>query len=973
MLAIAYITHNPVLNSLVMNVHKSIWTVLFLLICSSFAVAQSPDTDHVWELINQRQFEDLKTYLDEHQQYFLESGDKERKALYHFGKSQYYSSIHDLRSEFHHTSEARQFIDDIDNEELTARVLHNYVVNLFQTYQWENLLEKQQRTIDAYKKYLPEDAPQIGQMYGNMGNYLTASGNYEDGLEAFQKSREILESHFGSEHPSMVMYYSNVSIVYYGLGDIERSVRYKRYASELGMEVFPESHPHQTLAALNYANGLITNNQLEEAWRVLDMVEEIRSRHFPENHPEMVRLYFNRANVLRRQGFYEEAIPFLEKNIEILSEYELNPRLELQNLELLARVHMHNGSYDQAAETFALLRENSNHSNNPVFLSSRLFEAENNLRRGNYELALSQAQDVLQVINPDFDPSEPNSVDMGQITSPRNAFPLFERIGDIYAHPNNPDRDLNIAADMYDRSIDVSWNMREYALDEESALYWSETITDIFFRAIDVQYELYQETGAVRHIKRAINLLQNSKATALFRSSSFAQGGDIGNVPEHIFDREHELRSALSQAEVLMNRNMTAGAEGEEISNARDAYLKASIALSEFLDDLRYDYPEYYSIRYRPIEFSLDDIRAYAGESKTIIEYAVNESGSQAFIVAINSDDILFEKVDLQDDFFEKLVDYRNMLSSAALVRRTPMQNFKVLSREFYNQLIKPVAENMDIREELVILPDAALHILPFETLLTAESESSALSEQPFLLIDHAIKYHYSTSLLLLTERSPGIKEKMTAGIFAPVFQETQLALSDRTGEQQLPISSLPHSEVEAEKVAELLHGKGLNVTSMLNQYASIPQGNEGFNYDILHLATHGYFNSEFPSLSALAFLNSETGEPELLYSGQVFNMNINSDLVVLSGCDTGFGQIRRAEGILSLNRAFLAAGANNILYTLWQISDQHTVTLMENFYSGVVAGLSYEQALRDAKLAMLDDEVSSLPMYWAAFMLLGS
>jgi len=106
---------------------------------------------------------------------------------------------------------------------------------------------------------------------------------------------------------------------------------------------------------------------------------------------------------------------------------------------------------------------------------------------------------------------------------------------------------------------------------------------------------------------------------------------------------------------------------------------------------------------------------------------------------------------------------------------------------------------------------------------------------------------------------------------------------------------------------------------------------------------------------------------------GEIYLLNLQAHLVVLSSCESGYGDLLAGEGMLGLNRAFVFAGTPNVLYSLWKVNDRLTAQFMVAFfYHVLVDQVDYSTALRRAKLQLLQSEESSLPMYWAAFQLIG-
>jgi CHAT domain-containing protein len=146
--------------------------------------------------------------------------------------------------------------------------------------------------------------------------------------------------------------------------------------------------------------------------------------------------------------------------------------------------------------------------------------------------------------------------------------------------------------------------------------------------------------------------------------------------------------------------------------------------------------------------------------------------------------------------------------------------------------------------------------------------------------------------------------------------------------------------------------------------------------YRILHFATHGFLDNKTPALSGLVFsLVDEQGQPRngFLRLHEIYNLKLNADLVVLSGCQTALGQEVSGEGLIGLTRGFMYAGAPRVVASLWNVNDQATANLMKLFYQGMLKdGLRPAAALRAAQIAMWKADLSVVPYRWGAFILQG-
>jgi len=143
---------------------------------------------------------------------------------------------------------------------------------------------------------------------------------------------------------------------------------------------------------------------------------------------------------------------------------------------------------------------------------------------------------------------------------------------------------------------------------------------------------------------------------------------------------------------------------------------------------------------------------------------------------------------------------------------------------------------------------------------------------------------------------------------------------------------------------------------------------------EFIHFATHGLLNNQHPELSGLVLsLVDERGQPQegFLRAHEVYNLKLNADLVVLSGCQTALGKDVKGEGLVGLTRGFMYAGSPRVVASLWRVSDKATADLMKQFYKGMLAeGLRPAAALRAAQVAMWKGKRA--PYFWAAFVLQG-
>jgi len=143
-----------------------------------------------------------------------------------------------------------------------------------------------------------------------------------------------------------------------------------------------------------------------------------------------------------------------------------------------------------------------------------------------------------------------------------------------------------------------------------------------------------------------------------------------------------------------------------------------------------------------------------------------------------------------------------------------------------------------------------------------------------------------------------------------------------------------------------------------------------------VHLATHAVINNSQPELSGIVLsMVDRAGRPQdgLLRLPEIYNLKLNADLVVLSGCGTALGRLVEGEGLVGLTRGFMYAGTPRVAASLWSVDDAATAALMERFLRGILrGGMPPAAALRAAQLSIRRNPQWSAPFYWAGFVLEG-
>ncbi len=322
------------------------------------------------------------------------------------------------------------------------------------------------------------------------------------------------------------------------------------------------------------------------------------------------------------------------------------------------------------------------------------------------------------------------------------------------------------------------------------------------------------------------------------------------------------------------------------------------------------------------------------------------------------------------------------------------LASFRSDAAQLYRDLLPAGA---DAKPNLLIVADGPLHRLPFEVLLTAEVDRGApLARLPYLLRGHTVAYVPSASVLASLRRraaSASPRGGQPLSLLAYAFSGAPLRSDPVAAPAALQAAAIPRpaaavlapargagslmplarvdGEVEAIAALYPAAARELYLDARASRKNVVDNPLVG-KARLIHFASHGIIDAGHPDLSSLVLAPSPPADDGMLRLADIFNLQLDADLVVLSACETGLGQQVRGEGLVGFTRAFFYAGARSLAVSLWLVPDNSTPELMRALYQRLQGGDSKAEALRQAKLAMIARGRYAHPFYWAPFVLVG-
>ena len=399
---------------------------------------------------------------------------------------------------------------------------------------------------------------------------------------------------------------------------------------------------------------------------------------------------------------------------------------------------------------------------------------------------------------------------------------------------------------------------------------------------------------------------------------------------------------------------------------------------SSLIVQIRARNPLYADIRYHRA-LKLADAQKMLDDETALLEYFVGKSGSLLFVITRNESMVF--PLSAEAKLVNQIREMRETLQKPEPVFEISEKShtrYIASARSLYADLIQPAAPLLKEKERILIAPDGALNYLPFEVLLTGNAATKTINfaQLPYLEKEFAIHYIPSASVLAAVQEAQ--KDAQTPSseflALADPTDRSGIALpgATRSGKQ---LGSLPNARTEVREISNLYPAKSVSLLIGKDASESKLKQLPLDQYRRIHFACHGYIDEVRPQFSALVLgTESGSGEDGYLTMREVFDLKLNSDLVVLSACSTGLGKQMRGEGVTGLTRAFLLAGTPSVIVSLWNVNDKSSSVLMTAFYKSLEQKqLSKAAALQAARLKLIESGNYSHPYYWAPFILIGT
>jgi CHAT domain-containing protein/Tfp pilus assembly protein PilF len=838
-------------------------------------------------------------------------------------------------------SESSQDLFEI--KRMQSIVYNNIGVSHRRLGQYDQAMDYYQKAYDAAIETFGQYHTEIALLYNSMGTFYYSIGDIGTAADYFIQSGSIFEEVRGEYNNRVAQAYNNAGVSFLNIGDIENATYYLERAQRIKEEILGPDHPDTAVGYHNLASIYKNHEEYDKAEQNYRLSLQVRKAIHGNNHPSLIISHVNLGQLYTQTGELMKAREYYQAALDI-------------GIERLGEAHPDVlGLYASLGETYRK--------------EGRLNEANSYYRKSLSILIDETYQPLITVI----DPSEVNY--------PSQLLEIIrdkaELNFDIYREQGNREMLYEVMR-LYTSATETIEFLQFQYQSEASKLSLLENNYSIFTGATDAMYELYRETGEDIWVSDLIELSEKSRARIALELFQTVRARNFGNVPEPVLEQERKLNEQVTFFFQQLHLEQEKGLEAdhESLRIYQDSLFHARRDLMEFTESLEDDYPLYYAVKYDQSIADTDQIQSLLEPDESILLFVYGSD--QLYGLVIENDLIEIKKLGSHEEI-DQLVDH---LRHSILNHEDT--HYKSTSHDLYLTLFEPLEEFLN-GSSLIILPDQKLHYLPFELLLTSKADETDFHRLPYLIRDYQIQYAPSATVFntMQQQRPPDPRNMMAFAPFNDSGHEAAPLSDDHTLQRYISgLSPLPLTDYETAEISRIFEERRGVRDFFFPNRATVYKGEEAHigrlmtpavqNYNYLHFATHAFVNESRPELSGIVFNSGNPDSDGILYVGDIYNLRLNADLVVLGACETGLGTIRKGEGLIGFTRAFIYSGTSNLLVSMWRVNDQPTSRLMINFYHHVRNGDSYGSALQSAKLDLINNPETSHPINWAAFILNG-
>jgi CHAT domain-containing protein/tetratricopeptide (TPR) repeat protein len=859
--------------------------------------------------------------------------------------------------------------------------------------EYQKSLDYSIKLVNLAKELFGINNYRLGKYFLNLGSSYFELGNITESMPYFNEAEQIYVANYGRQFEQLSVLFYNKAIVYRWMGDYEKSENFYSIALRIA-EDNPTMFHNPTgdiLGSLGVFYSVKGENSIkigdnsqgiEFYKKALDYTIKAVSIKDKEDPTHFAYLYGNLGDYYRAIGDYKRS----KKNFDISVKRELKYTggneyflgLCYNEMGILygdslkdytSALKYYKKSYSLFSKLFGL--------HDARTASSLSYLARQYFNQGQYEKAIKYSHEAVRGISLNFNDTDIYlNPSVSSVRPIKISLEIINTKARILREIYNKDHDLkklSMAFKTYRLASEIIDRLRPSYESEQSKLALAADENDTYQQLVTIAYQLFQITGNSLYFAEAFKYAEHSKASALLSSMRSNEARQFSGIPTEMLNYESKMRKEIAlYQEALYEAPKESNDNKDKVKNLEKKIQNLHLSYDSLILSFEKNYPEYYKLKYQNTSVSIEDVKSFLGEKQVLLEYFLNDTMLYLFVISKEKSEIINNRIDKK--FSSVLANFQKSLAFPNFSRHTieTYRQFTTMGHYLFEQLLgKAYSLNKD--KDLLIVPDGKMAYLPFDILLTdsVNQDQVDYASLPYLIRKTMVSYNYSSTLMLSRKGRYLLFPRLLA--FAPDYKNDQLMLfNNRSGvDYRKRLFPLPGAIEEVESLPGFFNSKilmGESATeSNFKQMAPA--------YSIIHLAMHTIIDNKNPMYSKLAFSYAkDTSNDGMLNTYEIYNLQFNARLAVLSSCNSGNGQFSRGEGVMSLARAFIYAGCPSIVMSLWEIEDRSGAEIIKNFYAQLSKGKPTDQSLRLAKLKFLEsaDPLTAHPYFWAGYVTIG-
>lgn len=822
-------------------------------------------------------------------------------------------------------------------------------------------LDEAGKLLDDLKKRTQSSLFLLGITQTNLGLLYIYQGRNDLALKALQEAIALFEKENKETSLEASQAITNLGQVYKFTGKQVQAEEQVNMALALRQKLLSEKH--ELIAAsyndlgLVYA-GVDNDKALDQYEKALTIYESLHGKE----HPKIAIANSNIGFVYRGLELYGDAVNNFETALKIWEKIYTQPHQSkafvLFNLgetyNKMGNQKAARGYYERALDMYRKSYGNK-HPDIANVLNAMGIQA---ISENKFDEALKNYQQAIKANVSDFESD--NETDNPRLQNFYNGRTLLytlllkaKALEGRHFGKTLKFTDLDLGIKTLQRCDTLIDKLRQQSTNESDKISLGVIASEVYANGVHMAFEASDVALKKKPYREmAFYFAEKSKSAVLLEAISESDAKSFAGIPGPLLEEEKNLKSAIA----LTAQKLAQKPTPEEEKYLRETSFGLNRAYETFVKKLETDFPGYFNLKFNAASPSTGDLQRLLDPKTALLSYFIDDDNKKLYIFYLSRKSFKIIDHPLPEGFDKYITGIRNGLFYNVL------EPYAKASRNLARLLIPKIPGSIS---NLVIIPTGRLSILPFETLLTKDSEKiKSYKDLPYLLNRYSVRYEFSAGLLLQKAKQ---KPSKASSIFlcAPV-----------TFPEKDNLNTLPATESEVNEISRLFTSKNMSTAVYTGSDASEHLVKSGGlkKYNLLHFATHGVVDESNPELSRIFLQNNSESEDGHLFAGEIYNLEMDANLVTLSACQTGLGKISKGEGVIGLSRALVYAGAQNIMVSFWSVADESTSELMKSFYQHLLdqPATGYSEHLRQAKLSLLKSEKYAAPYYWAPFILIG-